>query len=198
MFETKLDAMVREKVERIVNAMPDASDRRDHRGRQIRAHRRAEGVQGWPLRTQAHSQGRQTRGQGAETEGRGLRVRGDRTLPAARAERRGVPDRHVPGRCVHPAGRRHQPIAVGRPHVLADALRQAQEGVRRDRRMAQPPIGVGVPIRVHGRRVAQTLMGRLDREPRHTGRHRHRPRGHRRDGGHEGGQGQLGSDSSGT
>lgn len=33
MFESKLDAMVREKVERIVNAMPDASGGRDRQRR---------------------------------------------------------------------------------------------------------------------------------------------------------------------
>ena len=63
--------------------------------------------------------------------------------------------------------------------------------------MAQPPVGVGVPVRVHGRRVAQTLMGRLGRERQHTGRHRSRrgrpSRGDRRDGGHEGGQDRLGA-----
>ena len=53
MFESKLDAMVREKVERIVNAMPDASSGRDRQRRQIRAHWGAEGIQGRPLRTQA-------------------------------------------------------------------------------------------------------------------------------------------------
>lgn len=37
MFESKLDAMVREKVERIVNAMPDASGGRDRQHREIRA-----------------------------------------------------------------------------------------------------------------------------------------------------------------
>ena len=45
MFETKLDTMVREKVERIVNAMPDASGGRDRQRRQIRAHWGAEGIQ---------------------------------------------------------------------------------------------------------------------------------------------------------
>lgn len=35
MFESKLDAMVREKVERIVNAMPDASGGRDRQRREI-------------------------------------------------------------------------------------------------------------------------------------------------------------------
>ncbi|WP_256755860.1 hypothetical protein [Bifidobacterium longum] len=39
MFESKLDAMVREKVERIVNAMPDASGERDSQRREIRAFR---------------------------------------------------------------------------------------------------------------------------------------------------------------
>lgn len=67
----------------ILNAMPDASGRREHRGRQIRAQRREEGVQGRPLRTQAHRQGRQARAEGAETQGLPVRVRGDRTLPAA-------------------------------------------------------------------------------------------------------------------
>ena len=40
MFETKLDTMVREKVERIVNAMPDASGGRDRPRRERREKRR--------------------------------------------------------------------------------------------------------------------------------------------------------------
>ena len=39
MFESKFDAMVREKVERIVNAMPDASGGRDCQRREVRAFR---------------------------------------------------------------------------------------------------------------------------------------------------------------
>ena len=101
---TRLDRLITEKMAQILNAMPDASGRRDHRGRQIRSQRREEGVQGRPLRTQAHRQGRQIRAEGAETQGRPVRVRGHRTLPAQGAERRGVPNRHVPGRRVHPAG----------------------------------------------------------------------------------------------
>ena len=103
---------------------------RDRQRRQIRAHWGAEGIQGRPLRTQAHSQSRQTRFEGAQAQRRGLRIRRHRTLPAARAERRGIPDRHVPGGCLHQTGRRHRPIAVGRPHALADIERQTQEGVR--------------------------------------------------------------------
>lgn len=40
---TRLDRLITEKMTQILNAMPDASGRRDHRGRQIRAHRGAEG-----------------------------------------------------------------------------------------------------------------------------------------------------------
>ena len=53
MFETKLDAMVRDKVEQIVNAMPDASGRRDRQRREIRTNRRTQGVPCRPLRTQS-------------------------------------------------------------------------------------------------------------------------------------------------
>ncbi|TCE59335.1 MFS permease [Bifidobacterium longum subsp. longum] len=109
--------------------------------RQIREKRWTQGVPGRPLRAQVHRQGRQARTQGAQAEGRGLRVGGHRTLPASRAERRGGADRHVPGRRQHASGRRHQPPAVGRADAPADALRQAQEGVRPDRRMAQPAAG---------------------------------------------------------
>lgn len=80
--ETKLDRLVTEKITRILNAMPDASGRRDHQRRQVRAQRREEGVQGRPLRTQAHRQGRQARAEGAEPKVTLFRVRGDRTLPA--------------------------------------------------------------------------------------------------------------------
>ena len=127
LLETRLDRLITEKMTQILNAIPDASGRRDHQRRQVRAHRGAEGVQGRPLRTQAHRQGRQTRAEGAETQGRPVRVRGDRTLPAARAERRGIRDRHVPGGREHPPGRRHQPIAVGDrmpSQTLSDKLKR--------------------------------------------------------------------------
>lgn len=44
MFETKLDAMVRDKVEQIVNAMPDASGRRDRQG----SARKVAHFESWP------------------------------------------------------------------------------------------------------------------------------------------------------
>lgn len=49
MLETTLDRMVRKSVEETLNAMPDASGRRDHRHRQRRAQRGAEGVPGRPF-----------------------------------------------------------------------------------------------------------------------------------------------------
>lgn len=61
MFESKLDAMIKTKVEDIVNAMPDASGRRDHERRQIREQDRSEGVPGRPLRARTDGQGRQAR-----------------------------------------------------------------------------------------------------------------------------------------
>ena len=83
MFETKLDTMVREKVERIVNAMLDAEADEIANAARYERTGGAEGIQGRPLRTQAHSQSRQTRFEGAQAQRRGLRIRRHRTLPAA-------------------------------------------------------------------------------------------------------------------
>ena len=59
MFETQLDRMVSEKVTEILNRMPDASGRRDHRRGPLRAFLRQEGVSCRPLRTRSDGQGRQ-------------------------------------------------------------------------------------------------------------------------------------------
>lgn len=80
------DAMIKTKVEDIVNAMPDASGRRDHERRQIRAQDRSEGVPGRSLRARTDGQGRQARAEGTQTQGRPVRVGGNRTLPAARVQ----------------------------------------------------------------------------------------------------------------
>ena len=61
MFESKLNAMIKTKVEDIVNAMPDASGRRDREHRQIRAQDRSEGVPGRSLQARTDGQGRQAR-----------------------------------------------------------------------------------------------------------------------------------------
>ena len=44
MLESELDAMIRTRVEDVANVMPDASGRRDHGRRRIRAQDRSEGV----------------------------------------------------------------------------------------------------------------------------------------------------------
>ena len=73
MLETTLDRMVRKSVEETLNAMLDASGRRDHRRRALRAQRGAQrGAQGVPcrpLRAGPDRQGRQDEPQGAETQG---------------------------------------------------------------------------------------------------------------------------------
>ena len=61
MFESKLDTLVRVKVEQTINAMPDASGRRDREHRQIRAQDRSEGVPGRSLQARTDGQGRQAR-----------------------------------------------------------------------------------------------------------------------------------------
>ena len=83
MLETKLDRLVSRKVEELSDAMPDASGRRDHRGREIRACVRSEGLPCGPLRAEPDREGRDDDARGAEAEGRGLRVGGHRTLPAS-------------------------------------------------------------------------------------------------------------------
>ena len=78
MLETTLDRMVRKSVEETLNAIPDASGRRDHRCRQIRAQRGEEGVPGRPLRAGPDRQGRQSEPEGAENR----RIAAGRPLPA--------------------------------------------------------------------------------------------------------------------
>ena len=168
MFETKLDAMVRDKVEQIINAMLDEeADLIANAARYERSDGRKAYRAGHYARRFTVKAGRLglkvPKLKGAlfesQAQGRPVRVGGDRTLPAAGAERRGVVDRHVSGRRQHAPRGRHQSAAVGRADALADALRQAQEGVRPDRRMAQPAAWGRVPVRVHGRCAATGAHG---------------------------------------
>lgn len=195
MLETTLDRMVRKSVEETLNAMLDAEADEITGAARYERSGGAEGLPGRPLRARPDRQGRQDESQGAETERGGVRVGGDRTIPSARGERRGGADRHVFGRRLHPAGRRCQPAAVGRPHALADPERQAQEGIRRHRRMAWQAPRTGLPVPVHGRRVAQKVLGRVRGEREHPGGRRRRygraARGAFGGRGHEGGLGKL-------
>lgn len=86
----------------------------------------------------------------------------------------------------------------GRTDALADAFRQAQEGLRGDRGVEEAPVEVGMPVCVRGRSAAQALLGRARGECGRAGRHRRRPgqsppRGDRRGRGHAGERGQLGA-----
>ncbi len=159
MFETRLDAMVRDKVEQIADAMLDEeADLIANAARYERSDGR-----------KAYRAGHYARGFTVKAGRLGLKVpklKGAlfesaviRTLPAAGAERRGVVDRHVSGRRQHAPRGRHRSAAVGRAHALPDPLRQAQEGVRADRRMAQQAVGAFVPVPVRGRRAATGARG---------------------------------------
>ena len=75
MLETTLDRMVRRSVEETLNAMLDASGRRDHGRRALRAQRGSEGVPGRPLQARPDRQGRENEPEGAQAEGRGVRCR---------------------------------------------------------------------------------------------------------------------------
>ncbi|VUX38794.1 Uncharacterised protein [Bifidobacterium breve] len=175
--------------------MPDASGRRDHRRRQVRAQRDR----------RAYRAGHCDRNLTVKAGRMSLKVpklKGA-VFSSAVIERcrrreegaRGGFGRHVPGRRGHAAGRRRQPAIMGRPHALADIERQAQEGVLRHRRMAGASVGTGVSVCVHGWRMAQALLGRRRGERERAGGHRRRhgrPQGGaRRRGGHEGGRRKL-------
>ena len=155
LLETRLDRLITEKMTQILNAMPDASGRREHRGRQIRAQRREEGVQGRPLRAEPDRQGRGSRqGDGRqEAEGRGeLPARGrrrDDDLPAGR----------VPGRApqAHPHEQHDRTAEQGDPaHARGGQLprreqrldaRMRAHPVRHRERMVDPPLPGHVPAR---------------------------------------------------
>lgn len=141
MFESKLDAMVREKVERTVNAMLDAeADEIANAARYERSGGRKAYRAGHYERSLTAKAGR--------LEPKVPKLKGSlfesaviERLSQTRGKRRGGADRHVAGRRAHQAGRRHRPAAVGRPHAVPDIERQTQARVRRDRRMAHEAVG---------------------------------------------------------
>ena len=159
MFETKLDAMVRDKVEQIVNAMLDEeADLIANAARYERSDGR-----------KAYRAGHYARRFTVKAGRLGLKVpklKGA-LFESAVIERYRRREQSVEESLIdmYPAGvstrrvGRHRPAAVGRADALADALRQAQEGVRPDRRMAQPAAWGRVPVRVHGRCAATGAHG---------------------------------------
>ena len=138
MFETKLDAMVRDKVEQIADAM------RDEEADLIANAARYERSDG----RKAYRAGHYARRFTVKAGRLGLKVpklKGA-LFESAVIERYRRREQSVEESLIdmYPAGvgtRRVDDIgsaAVGRADALADALRQAREGVRPDRRMAQP------------------------------------------------------------
>ena len=179
MLETRLDRLVTQKVTEILNAMLDAE------ADEIAGASRYERSGGWKAYRADHYERRITAKAGT-LELKVPKLKGalfesavvERYRGAGKASRR--PDRHVPGGRLHPPGRRHQPAAVGREDALADPLRQTQEGVRRHRLVAHEAVGTRIPLRVHGRRVAQALVGRLGGERERARRRRGELRSHRK------------------
>ena len=197
MFESKLDALVRIKVEQTINAMLDAeADEITNAARYERKTDRKAFRAGHYERTLTAKAGKLSL-KVPKLKGRPVRVGGDRTLPEARIQRRGGAEGDVPRGREHTQGGRHQPAAVGRADVIPDIERQTQEDLQGDRRVAETPVGIRVPVRVRGRRVAQAILGRArgerERPRRHRRQHGGPARGHRGRRGHARGRGQLGA-----
>lgn len=131
--ESELDAMIRTRVEDAANAMPDASGRRDHGRRRIRAQDRSEGVPGRPLR--------------ARTDGRGRRARGERRHTSRRRNRRGRPPR------THPRERHDRTAEPGDPPAHTRRGKLPGRERRVDARMRRNP------LRHRERMVDQPLSG---------------------------------------
>lgn len=164
MLETRLDRLVSEKVEQLLNAMLDAE------ADEITGAARYERTGDRKAYRAGHYERDLTVKAGTVTL-RGPKLKGalfeSAVIERYRRREQSVEEaliEHVPGRRFDPSGRRHQPPAVGRADALADALGQAQGGVRADRRMAQQAVGAFVPVPVRGRRVAQPdrTFGHMD------------------------------------
>ena len=132
---TRLDQLVTQKASEVLNAMPDASGRRDRR---VSRYERSGGRKAYRASHYERSltaKGRQARAQGAEIEGRPVRVRGDRTRSGGRPARGRRP---VRGTGLHGG----LDAAEGEVPAVHDAF-HAQRALED---AAQPPrMGVGGP-----------------------------------------------------
>ena len=173
MLETKLDRLVSEKVEQLLNAMLDAeADEITGAARYERSGERRAYRAGHYERNLTVKAGTMTlkvpKLKGALFE--------SAVIDRYRRREESVEEAligHVPGGSEYASGRRYQQAFVGRAHALPDVERQAQEGVRGHRPMAESPIdGPFVPVSVRGRGVAQTRLGRECGERERAGRDR--------------------------
>ena len=154
MFESKLDALVRVKVEQTINAMLDAeADEIANAARYERKTDRKAFRAGHYERTLTAKAGK------LSLKAPKLKGALFESAVIERYRRRessveGGADGDVPRGREHTQGGRHQPAAVGRADAIPDIERQTQEDLQGDRRVAETPVGIRVPVRVRGRRVA--------------------------------------------
>lgn len=197
MFETKLDTMVREKVERIVNAMLDAeADEIANAARYERTGERKAYRAGHYERKLTAKAGRLAlkvpKLKGAVFESAVI----ERYRRREQSVEESLIDMYLAGVSTRQVDDISQLLWGDRmpSQTLSDKLRKVYEDIDS---WAHEAVGIGVSVRVHGRRVAQALLGRARGERERARRHRRGlrgpPGGHRRRRGHEGGRGQLGA-----
>ena len=154
MLETKLDRLVSEKVEQLLNAMLDAeADEITGAARYERSGERKAYRAGHYERCLTVKAGTMTlrvpKLKGALFESAVI----DRYRRREESVEEALIDMYLAGvstRQVDDISR----LLWGRADALPDPERQAQARVRADRPMAQPAVGAGIPVSVRGRRVA--------------------------------------------
>ena len=108
--------------------------------RALRADRRPRGLPRRALHPQLHDDLGKYRGGDAGAQGRQVRHGSDRALQKARGLRREGDRRDVPGRREHAPRRGRQRDPLGRERLGGDGVKPEREGLRIDRRMAQPAV----------------------------------------------------------
>ena len=150
---------------------------------------------GRALRTGPADTGRRGGFEGAEAADIAVRDANHRALPASGKLGRGGAAGDVLRWGVDAAGRGHHGCALGRPREPQHHQRPEPEGIREDRRVAEPSLDGRPRLRVAGRDLAEAQLGRRGPQRFRSGGHR---RGGRRLSGSagragrdEGGQGEL-------
>ena len=160
MLETKLDRLVSEKVEELLNAMLDAeADEITGAARYERSGERRAYRAGHYERDLTVKAGTMTPGvpklKGALFESAVI----DRYRRREQSVEEAPVDMCLAGVSTRQVDDTGRLLWGGGTHALPDPLRQAQEGVRADRRMAQQAVGAFVPVPVRGRRAATGARG---------------------------------------
>ena len=160
LLEDQARPLGRRKGRRAIERDARRRGRRDRQRRQVRAHRGAEGVQGRPLRPEPDRQGRQARVEGAQTQGRGLRVREviERYRRREESVEEALIDMYLAGVSTRQVDDISQLLWGDRmpSQTLSDKLKKVYGEIEAWRTR---PLEERVPVRVHGRRVAQAVHG---------------------------------------